>query len=77
MPPITNYDMDGHTYRYYHGDPLYPFGYGLSYSQFQYTSLTVKPSHIAPGQNISVTVSVVNKGPLDADEVRVFVYFVM
>lgn len=69
VPPITDYNMDGHTYRYYHGDPLYPFGYGLSYSQFRYTSLSVKPTQIAPGQNVSVTVSVINEGPLDADEV--------
>lgn len=74
IPPITDYNMDGHTYRYYHGDPLYPFGYGLSYSQFRYTSLSVKPAQISPGQNVSVTVSVINEGPLDADEVRLFIY---
>ena len=69
VPPITDYSMDGHTYRYYHGDPLYPFGYGLSYSKFRYLDLAVKSAQITPGQNVSVTVRVMNEGPHDADEV--------
>ncbi len=67
--------MDGHTYRYFHGDPLYPFGYGLSYSKFQYVSLKVKSNSIKAGENLTVTVDVHNLGPYDADEVsRKYVY---
>ena len=61
--------MDGHTYRYYRGDPLFPFGYGLSYSTFRYTSFSVQPGTVQAGQNVSLTVAVVNVGTVDADEV--------
>ncbi len=43
LPRFEDYAMRGHTYRYFHGDPLYPFGYGLSYSAFRYSSLRVIP----------------------------------
>jgi beta-glucosidase len=70
IPPITNYNVsDGQTYRYLSGDPLYPFGYGLSYSQFHYAGLAVSPTSIKAGQNVTVTVSVTNRGPYEADEV--------
>jgi len=65
---------DGQTYRYLNGDPLYPFGYGLSYSQFHYSGLTVSPASIKAGQNITVTVNVTNRGPYDADEVGISVF---
>ena len=61
--------MDGHTYRYYHGDPLFPFGYGLSYSTFRYTSFSLRPSTIQAGQNVTVVVGFDNVGSVDADEV--------
>ena len=70
MPPITQYNMDGLTYRYLHGAPLYPFGYGLSYSTFEYSDLALHPTKLKPGQDLNVVVNVVNKGPYDADEVR-------
>jgi beta-glucosidase len=69
VPPITDYNMAGHTYRYYDGEPLYPFGYGLSYTTFLYTSLTTSPETITGGQNITATVGVLNTGKFDADEV--------
>jgi len=69
VPEITNYDMAGHTYRYYNGEPLYPFGYGLSYTTFLYTSLTMSSKTITGGQNITLTVGVLNSGKFDADEV--------
>lgn len=61
--------MAGHTYRYYNGEPLYPFGYGLSYTTFLYTSLTLSADSITAGQNITATVGVLNTGKYDADEV--------
>ena len=70
VPPITNYTMKGRTYRYYTQDPLYPFGYGLSYSTFTYSNLQLTSNKIEPGQQIDVTVSVKNNGPYDAEEVR-------
>ena len=70
VPPITDYNMTGHTYRYFNGEPLYPFGYGLSYSSFLYTSLILTPSaSLTVGQNLTVTVGVLNTGDYDADEV--------
>ena len=62
--------MKGRTYRYYTQDPLYPFGYGLSYSTFTYSNLQLSSNKIEPGQQIDVTVSVKNNGPYDAEEVR-------
>jgi beta-glucosidase len=42
LPPFTDYAMKGRTYRYFKGDPLYPFGFGLSYSSFAYSGLSAK-----------------------------------
>lgn len=70
VPSITDYNMAGHTYRYFDGEPLYPFGYGLSYSTFLYTSLTLTPSTtLAAGQNLTAVIGVLNTGDYDADEV--------
>ena len=63
--------MIGHTYRYYIGDPLYPFGYGLSYSSFSYTAFTLSSATIKAGQPITATIGVANTGKYDADEVMV------
>ena len=60
---------DGQTYRYLHDEPLYPFGYGLSYSHFDYSNISVSPSVITAGQNVCVAVDVTNRGPYEADEV--------
>lgn len=69
MANITDYTMKGRTYRYYEEDPLYPFGYGLSYTQFKYSSLNVSPMKVAEGQDVSVNLVVTNTGSHDADEV--------
>jgi len=70
VPPITNYNVsDGQTYRYMSTDPLYPFGYGLSYSKFHYNNVAVSPSTIKVGQNVTVSVTVTNRGPYVAEEV--------
>jgi len=61
LPPFETYDMKGRTYRFFKGDPLYPFGYGLSYTTFDYKDLQVK------GKDVTVTVT--NTGKVDGDEV--------
>ncbi|GFO34072.1 beta-d-xylosidase 4, partial [Plakobranchus ocellatus] len=68
IPPMVNYSMSGRTYRYLHTEPLYPFGYGLSYTQFGYSNLTAATSHPA-NLDLEATVHVTNTGKLDADEV--------
>ena len=69
LPPFTDYDMEGHTYRYFRGEPLYPFGYGLSYTQFAYTDLKIEPREPNPEQEIQVAVKVTNVGSHAGDEV--------
>ena len=66
---MVNYTMEGRTYRYFEGEPLFPFGYGMSYTEFNYTSLTVSPSTIKPCDNVTVSVMVHNTGKLAGDEV--------
>jgi len=60
--------MKGRTYRYFKGEPLYPFGFGLSYSSFVYDRLTLPPA-VKAGEPLPVTVDVTNTGPRDADEI--------
>ena len=66
LPAFTDYRMENRTYRYFHGQPLYPFGYGLSYTKFSYANLRVKPG---TGSTLAVTVDVTNAGDRDGDEV--------
>ncbi|XP_070191062.1 uncharacterized protein [Littorina saxatilis] len=68
LPPITNYSMQGRTYRYFEGEPLYPFGYGLSYTTFEYNYL-IHLTSIHAGQTMTGSITVRNKGKLEADEV--------
>ncbi|MET0634530.1 MAG: glycoside hydrolase family 3 C-terminal domain-containing protein [Chitinophagaceae bacterium] len=68
LPGFSDYSMDGRTYRYFKGVALYPFGYGLSYTNFLYTDLKV-PARITAGKTISVSVKLRNNGNRDGDEV--------
>ena len=68
LPSFDNYDMEGRTYRYFTKEPLYPFGFGLSYTSFEYSELEI-PSKIITGEPLRVNVTVKNSGPLDGDEV--------
>jgi beta-glucosidase len=68
LPPFEDYHMPGRTYRYFDGQPLYPFGYGLSYTTFKYTNLQT-PKSIKAGEDINVTVEVTNSGKTAGDEV--------
>ena len=60
--------MVGRTYRYYSGTPLYPFGFGLSYSRFEYSRLKV-PASVREGEDLHLSVFVENVGSYDAEEV--------
>ncbi len=69
VPPFEDYSMAGRTYRFFDGKPLYPFGFGLSYSSFAYSRLKTNKRTIRPGERLSVEVTVTNTGQRDADEV--------
>ncbi len=68
IPAFDNYDMSGRTYRYFKGKPLFPFGYGLSYTTFSYSNLKV-PQRIQKEQPLMVCVDVTNTGKKDGEEV--------
>jgi len=68
LPSFEDYSMKGRTYRYFTGTPLYPFGYGLSYSRFVYNSLSL-PRTVKAGQPLPVEVTVTNTGHRAGDEV--------
>ncbi len=60
--------MTSQTYRYFKGEPLYPFGYGLSYTSFKYDKLKMKDEYKA-GDTVNISVDVKNDGKLAGDEV--------
>jgi beta-glucosidase len=61
--------MANRTYRYFTGKPLYPFGYGLSYTKFSYSELSVPTDEVAAGHSVDADVTVTNTGKLAGDEV--------
>jgi beta-glucosidase len=69
LPPYENYDMKGRTYRYMTEKPLYPFGFGLSYTSFAFDALTLGTGEISAGGELSVKVNVSNTGSRDAETV--------
>jgi len=69
LPNFEDYGMANRTYRYFTGKPLYPFGYGLSYTKFEYSGLTLPTQPVAAGQDLSAEVTVANKGAVAGDEV--------
>jgi beta-glucosidase len=69
MREFTDYTMENRTYRYFAGNPLYAFGYGLSYTQFEYGDVQVSASEMKPDGSISVRVRVENGGSFDGEEV--------
>ena len=68
LPSFTDYSMNNRTYRYFKSQPLYAFGYGLSYTTFKYGELQV-PYQIPAGKNTIVSVKVTNTGKMDGEEV--------
>jgi beta-glucosidase len=68
LPPFEDYEMDGRTYKYFEGDPLYPFGYGLSYTTFEYDELEM-PETAQAGESVNIRVKVKNTGDVAGEEV--------
>ncbi|RXD06707.1 glycoside hydrolase family 3 protein [Sphingomonas sp. UV9] len=69
LPPFGDYAMKGRTYRYFAGTPVYPFGHGLSYTRFGYTTPTVTPGRGGAGTGIRVTTRLTNQGDRPGEEV--------
>ncbi len=68
LPSFKEYKISGQTYRYFKGEPLYPFGFGLSYTSFAYDDLKIEESHQV-GDSIKLSVNVKNTGAMGGDEV--------
>ena len=68
LPAFENYAMEGRTYRYFHKQPLYPFGFGLSYTKFKYSNLQL-PQNPNPEKDFEASVVVSNIGDRDGEEV--------
>ncbi len=69
LPPFEDYDMTGRTYRYATEEPLFPFGFGLSYTRFTYSDLTLDKTTIPAGESLSLRCTLTNSGSVEADEV--------
>jgi beta-glucosidase len=70
LPPMMDYNIrHGRTYMYFRGEPLYPFGYGLSYTTFTYSNLTTSASHLGKDDTLTVSVDVKNTGTRAGDAV--------
>jgi beta-glucosidase len=69
LPPFEDYRMQGRTYRYFKGEPLYPFGFGLSYTKFKYDNLKLSAKSVKAGEGIRVSVNVQNIGDRAGEEV--------
>ena len=69
LPPFDDYAMQGRTYRYFNGEPLYAFGHGLSYTSFEYADLHLDRARVGVGEEMKVSLQVGNKGARAGDEV--------
>ncbi len=69
LPPFEDYSMQNRTYRYFQGKPLYGFGYGLSYSTFEYSNLKLSSAQLKAGDDLTVEVDVRNTSGPGGDEV--------
>jgi beta-glucosidase len=69
LPPFDDYSMQHRTYRYFKGEPLYPFGFGLSFTRFRYSNLKLSKKVIVKNEAVNAEVTVTNTGRLRSDEV--------
>jgi beta-glucosidase len=69
LPPYEDYSLKGRTYRYMEQKPLYPFGFGLSYTNYRFDSLELSANTIAPAGSVNARVTLTNTGKRDGEEV--------
>lgn len=69
LPPFSDYNMKGKTYRYFDGETLYPFGFGMSYTNFDYKNLRLINDKIKSGESVKLKVDVKNIGRVYGEEV--------
>jgi beta-glucosidase len=69
LPPFADYSMKGRTYRFFEGEPLYPFGHGLSYTRFEYSDLRLEPTDVGGSETVDVSLTVRNAGARAGHEV--------
>ena len=69
LPDFLDYSMEGRTYRYFTGTPLYAFGYGLSYTTFEYGQAKLSKSSIKAGKTVDITIPVKNTGDVAGEEI--------
>ena len=76
LPDFTEYSMKDRTYRYFHGEPLYPFGHGLSYATFEYSAPKLSTSALKAGEPLTIDADVKNaNGPAGDEVVQVYLTF--
>lgn len=69
LPEFTDYSMENRTYRYFRGEPLYPFGYGLSYTTYKYGEATVSKNSMKKNGKVTITIPVTNTGKREGTEI--------
>jgi beta-glucosidase len=69
LPEFTDYSMENRTYRYFKGEPMYAFGYGLSYTDFAFGDAQLSANSIKAGESVDITIPVTNAGKMDGAEV--------
>jgi beta-glucosidase len=69
LPPFEDYQMVDRTYRYFPGEPLFPFGHGLSYTKFQFDNLQIDQADIQAGGQVRISAEITNSGDCAGDEV--------
>jgi beta-glucosidase len=72
LPAFADYSMTGRTYRYMTDEPLYPFGFGLGYSHFEYSDLRLEKQKLSPGDSLNISLTLQNSGSTDSAEVVQF-----
>ena len=69
LPAYEDYSMEGRTYKYMNEEPMYPFGFGLNYTQFEYSDAVINKTEVTKEESLSLEVTVTNTGKVKSDEV--------